>query len=872
MSLRALFPFLNRARRDAELEEELRSHLALDAADRVARGERADDAAYAARREFGNVGVVKEVTREMWGGVWFERLMQDLRYAARSLRRAPGFTAVATLTLALGIGANSAMFTVVNGVLLRPLPFTKPDQLFLISYKQTNNPWAPAPVLEDRNYLEFKSWTRAFENVGRYWGGLVTLTGAGDPARLNAAVVTPELTGVLGVAPALGSGFAPDDGKEGREPVVLLSDRLWHDRFADDPRIVGKTVTLDGVAHTVIGVMPRGFDFPQHTMLWQPGAVVIDPHNSRMAPVVGRLRPGVTVQQARAELASLAPRFTLPRGEKPTWVAAVVPLKQIVVGRVERALWVFTGAVAFVLLIACANVANLLLMRSTSRQQEVAVRAALGAERPRLIRQLLTESLVIATLGGGLGVLLAVAGVRALIGLAPAELIPRADGLHVDITVLAFTLALSLLTGMLFGLVPALRTTRHELRDTLNQGTRTVTRHGRLSATFVVSEIALALVLLAGAGLMIRSFMQMRAVDLGFRPENVVAMTVDLPHSTYRTAESMQRFDHDVLEGLARLPGVEVAGAVNWRPLGGNLIAGDFHFDDGRKLPEDYMADKEVVSAGYFRTWGIRLLKGREFDAHDDASAPKVVILSASVARQFWPDADPIGKRITMEDKPSSDDWLTIVGVVDDVVQQGVATRRDAAVYRPYAQVKQPFFLEHMSFAVRTATSPSAIAAAMRGVLRDVDKDQPVQNLGTMQELVAATTAEPLFQARLLGLFSILALTLAAIGIYGVLAYSVAERVHEIGIRMALGAQARDVARMVLRRTLALSIPGLALGVLGALAVTRVLNRLLFGVRPNDPVTLATVAAVLGAVALVAAWIPARRAARVDPQIALRME
>jgi predicted permease len=370
---------------------------------------------------------------------------------------------------------------------------------------------------------------------------------------------------------------------------------------------------------------------------------------------------------------------------------------------------------------------------------------------------------------------------------------------------------------------------------------------------------------------MIRSFARMQAVDLGFRPENVVAMTVNLPGSTYRTAQAMQQFHRSVLDGLAAMPGVDAVGAINWRPLGDNLIAGSFQLDDGRKDPQGW-ADKMGVSPGYFRTWGIRVRNGREFTAQDDALAPKVVIVSASVARRYWPTQDPIGKRISMEDKPTPQSWLTIVGVVDDVIQQGVRTQPDRAVYQPYAQLTSPFFLEHMSFGVRSTTPPATVAAAMRGVLRGVDKDQPVQRIAPMRELVAATTAEPLFQARLFALFSALALMLAAIGIYGVLAYSVAERTHEIGIRVALGAQARDVARMVLRRTLALSVPGLVLGILGALAVTRVLDRLLFGVKPNDPATFGSVAALLAAVALVAALIPARRAARVDPMVALRAE
>jgi putative ABC transport system permease protein len=525
------------------------------------------------------------------------------------------------------------------------------------------------------------------------------------------------------------------------------------------------------------------------------------------------------------------------------------------------------------LLIACANVSNLLLMRSATRQQEMAVRAALGAGRRRLLRQLLTESALIAVAGGALGLLFAVAGVRALVALAPTGRIPRAESLQVDAAALLFTAAVSLGTGLLFGLVPALRLTRRELRHSIGEGPRSVTRHERLRAVFVVAEIALALVLLAGAGLMIQSFARMRAIELGFQPDHVVAMTVDLPHSTYGTAEAIQRFHRAVLDGLAQLPGVETVGAVNWMPLGGPLIKGDFHLEGGREPPRGAAwVDKDVVSAGYFRTWGIRVREGREFTERDDARSPPVAILSASVARRLWPGASPLGKRIAVADKPGPNDWLTIVGVVDDVIQEGVTTSPSPALYRHYPQVDQTFFIDHMTFGIRTGSNPGAIAAGMREALRRVDRNQPVQELATMEDLVSATTAEPRFQARLIGLFSVLALVLAAVGIYGVLAYSVAERTREIGIRMALGARAGDVSRMVVRGALALSVPGVLLGVLGALALTRVLGRLLFGVKPNDPATLVMVTVLLGVVSLLAAWIPARRAARVDPQIALRAE
>jgi len=867
------FLWFNRRRRDAELDEEIRGHLRMAADERIARGERRHDAEAAARRDFGNVTHVKEVTRESWGAIWLERLVQDLSYAVRGLRRTSAFSVVAILTLALGVGVNTAVFTVVNGVLLRPLPFPDPERLVALSYDYAS-PFLKYPGLVDSHYLDYRKVAASMEAVASFHKQDVALTGAGDPARISGANVTPEFTHVLRVSPLTGRGFVDADARESAERVVLLSDRLWRERFSGDLRIVGQTVTLDGQPHRVIGIMPAGFNFPYDAQLWLPLEVRLDPHNSSIRPVIGRLKAGVTRAQAHAELESLMRRLPLREGEKrEEFRSNVRPLKETIVGDVERPLWIFAGAVAFVLLIACANVANLSLMRAVSRRHEIAVRSALGAGRQRLIRQLLTESVVISLIGSAIGLLIAVVGVRAFLAAAPAGRIPRIENARLDWTALGFTFAVALMTGLVFGVVPALRATRRDVRESLSQGTRTVTgNHGRLRSTLVIAEIALALILLAGAGLLTRSFVRMRNVDLGFRPDNVVAMTIDLPNASYPTAASMKDIHHRILERLVATPGVSAAGAVNWRPLGGALVAGDFHFEGAKPIPSHFNVDKPAVSPGYFGAIGIRIVRGRDFTARDDERAPGVVIISESVARRLWPGENPIGRRITMTDKPKPGDWLTIVGVVNDIVQQDVKSPPAPAIYQPYLQASHPFFLGHMTFLARTRTNPGAVASAMRDIVREVDRNQPIENLATMSALVSETTAESRFQTQLLGAFSALAVLLAAIGVYGVLAYAVTERTREIGIRLALGGTSGSVIVMVIGRTLRLVTPGVVFGVGGALLGTRVLTKLLFGVQPDDPTTFALVAAALVAVALVAAFAPARRASRVDPLVALRAE
>ncbi len=861
-------------KREKELEEEVRSHLKLSAQALVEHGAEAREAERAARREFGNVELVKEVTRDVWGWRLLEDLYEDARFGLRKLHKSPGFNAVAILTLALGIGANTAVFTVVNGVLLQPMPFPEPDRLFLVSFSPQGGPFETGPSLSDRDYLEFREQDRLFEHLTSFAASRVNLTEAGDAVQIPAASITTDFFSTLQANPEMGRGFRAEEDQPGRDNVVVLSRKLRSERFGSDPQILGKTIRLDGINRTVVGIMPAGFGFPYDAEVWLPLAIRIDSHNSYSRPVVGRLKAGISRQQAQAELETFTQRLPRRPGEnKRDRVAQIIPLKELLVANVRQSLLIFAGAVGFVLLIACANVANLFLARAAGRGQEMAVRNALGAGRWRLTRQLLTESTLVSAAGGAVGIVLAFWSVPALIALAPPGKIPRIEMIQIDASVLAFTFGLSMITGIVFGLAPALRATQRDVRESLSRTGRSLTgRHEGMRSALAVSEIALALVLLTGAGLMLKSFLRLRAVNPGFEPGNVMTMTVDLPESAYRTAAQMRAFHTRTLESLSNLPGVLAAGAVNWRPLGNELTMGDFQVEGGQPLPPGYMVDKPCASPGYFRAMGIRLLRGREFTEGDDATAPGVVVLSQSVAHSLWPGSDPLGKRISMEDNPKPGDWLIVVGVVDDVKQRGLAKKSDPAIYQPYLQVTHPFFLSHMTFVARTASNPLGVASGMRGVLGEVDKDQPAQSISAMDNLIAATTAEPQFQARLLAVFAIMALALAIVGIYGLLAYSVAQRTREISVRMALGAQTADVVQMLVRSTLVLVGAGILIGTAGALAVTRVLARFLFEVKPSDPPTIAAVALTLVCAALAACYVPARRAMRVDPIVALRYE
>ena len=798
-------------------------------------------------------------------------LGQDLRYAFRNLGRNPAFTAVAIGALAIGIGANTAVFTVVESVLLRPLPYHEPSQLYTVRPM----PKKPTPfgvgAMSDPQFIACRSATTAFQQLAAYDGWNWNGTGAGDPVAIHGEQVTTNFFATLGVQPQLGRGFLPEEESPAGPKVAVLSDAFWRAHFQAARDAPGKSIVLDGEPHTIVGIMPAGFD--PAVELWVPA--VLEPNNQHIAfrQVIGRLAAGATVTRAEAELDAANARVEAEESDRHGETEmAIAPLRDSVVGNARPALLVFLGAVGCVLLIACVNVANLLLSRASARKQEIAIRASLGATRWRLARQLLTESALLGVIGGLLGLIVALWGVETLIQLAPANRIPRIDEIRFDGWVFVFNIGVSLLTSMLFGLAPALQLTRaRQTRNWKDAAARGSARTGALRSLLVMAEVALALILLIGAGLLVRSFEKLRAVNLGFRPDNVLAMSMQLNGTPYESAAQIQRFDNEILERISRVNGVTAAGLVNWLPMSDALIQGDFKLGD-QQPPPDVIVAKPAVSPGYFRAMGIPLERGRSFDEHDTLKSAPVAMVDESFARRFWPNQNPIGKRISFADNPKAeDDWMTVVGVAGSIRQENPASRY-MTIYQPVAQVHVPFFLQEVSFVVRSNANTASLAPALRAQVWDVDKDLPIRAIASMQDLLYASTAEPRFQTRVLASFSSIAFLLAIVGIYGVMAYSVTQRTHEIGIRMAIGAQRGHIVQMILWRSAALVAGGLAIGLAGAWAATRVLKDFLFEVTPFDPLTFAAVSLLLALVALAACYIPARRAAAIDPLVALRYE
>jgi putative ABC transport system permease protein len=796
-------------------------------------------------------------------------MFQDLRFAIRTWWKSPMFAALAVLALALGIGVNSAIFSVVNAVVLQPLPFSQADRLFVIYASQAGGVMRYGFV-SDQDFLQFQKQNTTFENVAGFNGGLTSLTGIGEPSPITGQLVTDDFFSVLGVNAALGRTFIPEDLKENSQ-VAVLSDSLWRAHFAGDRSVIGKSVMLNGTPHTIIGVTPPGFSFPAKADLW--ARVDLTPKSGVMwhRRIIGRLKSGISMTQARAEASALLERYN-SQAERPEkgLTGGVASLQEMLVWEVRPSLWILLGAVSFILLIACANVANLLLARGAVRRQEVAVRASLGASRGRLIRQLLTESALLALMGGALGLLIASWTLPALVALVPEGMIPRLNEVKINGQVLTFTLILSLATSLLFGLAPAIQMSKSRLMEFLKQGDGRFTSGQGLRSLLVVSEIALSLVLLVGAGLMIKSFVRLRSVNPGFNPESVLVMTADLPITTQQTPQQLHAYHDEVLAKMAAMPGVIAAGAINWLPFDMPLIGGDYYAEGNRA---HFNVTKSGVTPDYFRAMSIPLLRGRTFELRDTESSTPVAVIGKSVAKSSWGDEDPIGKRITLEDHPKPKDWLTVVGVVNDVKQQELAEKSPLpVVYQPLSQVTRTFFLFHVAYVVRATGNPSLLAGMMKTRFREVNHDQPIQLIAPLEDLISATTAQPRFYSRMLGSFSALALLLASLGIYGVIAYSVVQRTREIGIRVALGAQAGDIFRSVMSRSAVLVSIGVALGIVGALAVTRVLKTLLFEVKPTDLATYVSVSAMMFLIALLASYIPARRATTVDPMVALRYE
>ena len=870
---------IHRRKREGELDEEVRSHLRMAAQERMEQGETAEQARASAVREFGNVVLVKEVTRGVWGWGWLETLLQDVRYGLRQLKRNPGFTAVAVLTLALGIGANTAMFSVVNAALLDPLPYREPSRLVTPWLAKTAFGDSAPGTTTDPDYVQWRAQNQVFDDMAAFQGQTFNLTGGGEPERLLGAAVTPNLFRLLGVAPALGRTFLSEEQQTGRGNVVLLSHQLWERRFGSNPAIIGKSITLDGTSFAVVGVMPPNFDFPNQSSIWSPLVLTSDQGNAT-DQIVARLKPGVTLERARKDVAVIQRRLDRQshRQNMGGLSYSLVFLKDAMVSKIRPALLILLASVGLVLLIACVNVANLLLARATARQREISIRVALGATRGRILRQVLTESALLAMVGGGLGMLFAAWSRNSLVSLMPQDLaqpgvISRMTTIHIDARVFGFTLLASLGGAVLFGLVAGLKAPSTNAQSSLKEAATALTPSTHLLSlrnSLVIGEFALTLVLLVSAGLLIKSFVRLMEVDPGFQPERVLISNLELPSTQYHNETQMKEFHDSVMQRIAALPGIQAAGTVSFGlPMGDGGLLGDFAIE-GLREPPHLMVSKLVVSPGYFRAMGIVLQQGREFDEHDGDKSQPVAVVSEGVARRFWPKGEALGKRLHLGFSGSP--WYSVVGVVSDVKQMGLEREAPLAIYVPYSQAPRPFFLSFMTIVARTDSNPLAVANALRRAVQAVDPDMPLFDVTSMEQLVYKSVATPRFNAFLLAGFASLALILAVVGIYGVTSYSVTQRTHEIGIRMALGAERSDVLRMVVRQGLRLAGLGTGIGVAAALGVTNVLRSMLFGVQPIDPLTYLTVAAALLTVSLLASYIPARRATKVDPTVALRYE
>jgi putative ABC transport system permease protein len=805
-------------------------------------------------------------------------LLQDLRFGLRMLLKNPGFTIVAIIALALGIGANTAIFSVVNTVLLRPLPYKNPERLVMV-WEENSKQGFPRDTPAAANYIDWRDQNHVFEGMAAMTEISFNLTGTGEPERIDGQRVSGSLFQLLGVEPQLGRAFLPEEDRTGANRVVILSHGLWERRFGSDPTIIGRPINLDGQSFTVVGVMRKGFQFPSRTdQLWVPIAFTAKEagqRGSHYLEVIARMKPGISLEQAQAEMTTIATRLQQQYPQTNTSIGAVVtPLHEHLVGNIKPALLVLLGAVAFVLLIACANVANLLLARAAVRQKEIALRLALGASRFRMTRQFLTESVLLSALGGGVGLVLAIVGLDVLKRFIPPN-ISQVQAIGIDTKVLLFTILVSIATGLLFGLAPAAQMASSNLNDTLKEGGRDPAggHHGnRIRGFLIISEVAVSFLLLIGAGLLINSFVRLRHIDPGFRAENLLTMKIALPETRYPDKQRRSIFFDELLRRVGTLPGVASAAVATDVPLTstGNSVGVSI---EGRTDPAPDRVPiviTRVVSPDYFKTMSIPLLEGRVFTEGDKADSPPAVVISETTARLFWPGESALGKHLKVGfPSTSPKPWLTVVGVVKDVRQYELIIEPKPQMYLPYQQAE---FFEPRALVVRTNFDPLSLVATVRQTVWEIDKDQPVSDISSMEEIVSDSVARQRFSMLLLGVFAGLALVLAAVGIYGVMSYSVAQQTREIGIRMALGAQRSDVLKMTVGQGLRLVLTGVAIGLAAAFILTRVMSTLLFGVSPTDPLTFVSISIVLIGVAVLASYIPALRATRVDPMFALRYQ
>ena len=808
-----------------------------------------------------------------------ETIIQDIRYGFRLLVRRPAFTIIAVATLALGIGANTAIFSVVNAVLMRTLPYQEPERL--VALWETNA--QPGQETNDRNevamgnFLDWRAQTSAIDEVAALNYSSVNLTGVAEPERIQGAVVTTNLLSTLGVQPAIGRGFVAEEERPDSQRTVIVSHGLWQRRFGSDPEFIGKTLTLNSNPVVVVGIMPPTFDleYPitRQVDMWLPMRVAASntDRQSHYLYVLGRLKRGVTLEQAQAGMNVLAsqlqqqyPKTNSGRG------ANIVSLHQQLVGRVQPYLRLLFAAVGFVLLIACANVASLLLARVTARHKEVAIRMAIGASRWRIIRQLLIESILLSSVSGLAGLLVAYWGTDLLVAMAPAE-VPRLGEVGLRAPVFAWTLGVSMITGVLFGLAPALGASKPDLNESLKEGGRSAagTGRSRMRNILVVSELALALVLLIGAGLMIRSFARLQNVSPGFDPKNLLTMNISLPRQKYGENAKISSFFNRLLEGVGSVPGVEAVGGIDPLPLGGSDGTTGFVVEGAppRAVGDRPEVGERTITSDYFNTMRIPLLKGRAFSESDREDAPRVVVINEALAQRFWPDEEAIGKRLGFRAKEPQI-WHEVVGIVGNVKHRSLDADPKPELYFPYSQYPGTF----MTLVARTASDPVNAITAIRNQVLALDADQPVFDIKTMNERLSKSIAVSRFIMLMLGAFATLSTLLAAVGIYGLMAYTVAQRTHEIGVRMALGAEASDVVKLVLGQGLKLVVAGVGLGVAGALSLTRLMQSLLFNLSATDPLTFIVISTILAGVALAACFLPARRATRVDPMVALRCE